>query len=159
MAGVARGNPVEELALVETGHGRKHFVIDSLSAAAVGGLLKAFQRDGGDKVFDPQHLVGKGIVDQGAVGKAEEDTVRVYFAEVYQVFFADQRFSACVDVHIDAHLFALTDDVVDFIEGQIQFVAVFSSPASRAVQIAGTGGIEKNSPRDVTVIFLSQFIL
>ena len=81
------------------------------------------------------------------------------FAQPDDVGFAHQRLAACVDVHIHTHILALADDVVDLVEGQIQFVAIFSRPATGAVQIAGGGGIQQDRPGNVAVILFFQFLL
>ena len=99
-----------------------------------------------------QQLVGKRFVDERTIGEAQKDAVAVFFAQANQVGLADQRLSAGVDVHIHAQLFALADDAVYLVEGQVQPVAVFRRPAAGAMEVAGGGGGQKNGPRDVALI-------
>jgi hypothetical protein len=73
-AGVAGGDAVDQVLVVQKLMALMTFSIGALAAAAVGGgLVEALQRDGGDEVVDPEHLVGKLLVDEGGVGEAEED--------------------------------------------------------------------------------------
>ncbi len=83
----------------------------------------------------------------------------MFFAKADQIGFADQRLAAGVDVHVDAKLFTLPDNIVDLIIGQIQLVAVFGRPAAGTVQITGRGRVEKDRPRNVAVVFLPVFLL
>ena len=83
----------------------------------------------------------------------------MFFTQAYDIFFADQRFSAGINVKISAQIFSLCDNAVDLIEGQIQLMAVFSRPASGTVKIAGRGRIQKNRPRRITVVLLTNFLL
>ena len=80
-------------------------------------------------------------------------------ADGNQILLAHKRFAAGVDVHVDAEFLALRDDGVDFIERQVQTVAVFSRPAAGAVQVAGRGRVEQNCPRNVAVVLLAHFFL
>ena len=82
-------------------------LIDAVAPAAVGGLLKALDADGGHKVLHPQHLIGKGLVDQGAVGEGQEHAVVVLLAQLDEVVLAHQRLAAGVDVDVDAQFLAL----------------------------------------------------
>ena len=75
------------------------------------------------------------------------------FADFYEIFLPDKRFSAGVNVEVNTKLFALSDDVIDLIVRQIQLVAILCRPAACAVKIAGTCRIKKDRPRDVAVIF------
>ena len=79
----------------------------------------------------------------------------MFLAETDQVFFADKRFTTGVNVHIYAQFFALSDDIVDFVVSQIEFMTIFSSPASGTMQVTGRSRIEKNCPRNVTVVFFT----
>ena len=144
---------------MENIHGPDHLVEYALASAAVGGFLETFQGNGGHEVFDPQHIIGKGFVDQGAVGEAEEHAVIVLFAQPDDVGFTHQRLAAGVNVHIHAHILALADNVVDLVEAEIQLVAIFRCPAAGAVQIAGGGGVQQDRPGNVAVVFFFQFLL
>ena len=117
--GVAGGNAVEQFLPVQQLHGLGGLAVNTLTPAAVGGLLEAFQGNGGDEVLHPEHFVGKLLINEGAVGKGQENAVTVLFTQTNQVVLAHHGLTAGVDVHIDAHVFALTDNVVDFLEGQV----------------------------------------
>lgn len=49
-----------------------------------------------------------------------------------QVFLPHQRLIAGIDVHVNARFFALLDDAVDLLKGQVQLVAVSCNMNSRA---------------------------
>ncbi len=159
LTGVAGGDAEGQLFLPEDGHGPQYLLIDALPAAAVGGLLEALQTDGGDKVLYTKHIVRKGLVNKGGVGKGEELAVRMLLAQGDQVLFADQWLAAGVDVHVDPKGLALLDDGVDLVKGQVQLVAVLSRPAAGAVEIAGAGGVQKDGPGDVAVVLRPELLL
>ena len=131
--GIAGGNAIGQFFLMQQFHCLDHFLIGAFSPAAVRGGLIALQRDGRNKILDPQHFVGKIFVDQSGIGKTEEHAVIVLFTQADQIFLPHQRFAAGVDVHVNAQFLALPDDAVDFIKGQIQLVPVFCGPAAGAM--------------------------
>jgi hypothetical protein len=134
-------------------------LIGALAAAASVASFKALQRDGGDEVVNPLHLVGELLVDEGGVGEAEEHAVGVLLAQAMMIVLAHQRLAAGVDIHIDAELLALTDDVVDLVIAQVQLVAVLGGPAAGAVQVAGGGGVQQDGPGGVAVVLVADFLL
>ena len=158
-ARVARGNAVDELALVQQVDRAQHLLIRARAAAAVRRRLVALERDGRNEVLHAQHLVGKGLVNERAVGEAEKFAVRVPLAERDDVLFAHKRFAARVDVKVYAHVLALTDDVVQLVEREVELVAVLCRPAARAVQVARRGRVHEDRPRDVALILRAQLIL
>ena len=158
-AGVAGGDAVEELPLMQQLHGVDHLPIGPLAPAAVGGGLVPLQGDGGHEVPHPQHLVSESLVDEGGVGEAEEDAVVVLLAEPDEVLLPYQGLAAGVDIHVDAHLLALADDIVDLVKAQVQLVAVLRRPAAGAVEIAGGGGVQQDGPGDVAVVLLAVGLL
>ena len=81
------------------------------------------------------------------------------FAELDEIRFAHKGFTAGVDIHVNAHILALTDNVVNLFKGEIELVAVLRSPAAGAVEIAGAGGIKKDRPGDVAVMLLTELFL
>ena len=81
----------------------------------------------------------------------------MFFTETDQVFFADKRFTTSVNVHIYAKFFALSDNIVDFVISQIEFMTIFSSPTSSTVQITGRSRIKQNGPRNITIVFFTEF--
>ena len=156
---IARRNAVEQLALAQKVHRVRRLAVNAVTAAGIGRFLKALERDGRDKVLHAQHIVGELFVDERAVRKGEEDAVVVIFAELDEIGLADERFAAGVDVHVNAHVLALTDDVIDLVKGEIELVAIFRSPAAGTVEIAGAGGIKKDRPGDVAVVLLAELFL
>ena len=75
----------------------------------------------------------------------------MHFAQPDQISLAHQRLAAGIDVHMDAQLLALADDRIQRLQAQVKPVAVFRSPASGAVHIAGGGGIHQDGPGHVAV--------
>lgn len=118
-------------------------MIRSPAPAAVCGRFIALQRDRRHKVFDPQHLIGKGLIDKRGVCKAQKHTVGMHLANPHQVGLAHQRFAAGVDVDINAQLPALADDPVNFLKAQVQPPAVFRRPAASAAEIACAGRVRR----------------
>ena len=110
-------------------------LIGPFTSAGVGRFFKALDTQYGDKVLDGKQIVRKFFVDQGAVGKCHEGTVVVLSGDGDQVALAHQRLASGVDVKVYAQLLALCNDGVDLVEGQVELVAVFSSPAADTVQI------------------------
>ena len=158
-AGIAGGNSIGEFMRVQDFHSLDNFLIDALPAAAVGCFFKALQRDCGNEVAHPAHLLCKGIINQCAVGKAQKNTVVVLFTQADQVVFADHGLPSGVDIHIDAQLLALSNDTVNLIQAEVEPVAIRCRPAPGTVQVTGTGGIQKNCPGNIAVIFLPEFFL
>ena len=151
-AGVAAGGAEGQLVLLENLHGPAHLLEHAGSPAAVGGLLKALHADGGDEVFHPQHLLGKGLVDECGVGEAQKFAVAVLVAKGNEVVPAHHGLAAGVDVDIHPQLLALGDDAVDFVKGEIELVAVFRRPAAGAVEVAGGGGVQQDGPGDIAAV-------
>ena len=158
-AGVAGRNSIEQLLSAQQFHRCRGFFEHTGSTAQICGSLKALQRDGGNKIAHPKHLIRKGFIDQRTVGEAQEYAVGMLLTKADQVFFAHQRFSSCVYVQVNTQLFALLYNIVDLIIGQIQFIAIFRSPTPGTVQIAGAGGIQQNRPGDIAAVFLTAFLL
>ena len=157
LAGVAAGNAKEQLALLQARHGLDDLAIGALAAAEVGRFLKTLDADGGDEVLHAQHFVGKGIVDQRAVGEGEEGAVVVLFTQSNQIGLAYQRLTAGVDINVGSQLFALADDAVQLFIAEVQFVAVFRRPAAGAAEIAGRGRIHQDRPGDVALVLILHF--
>ena len=157
LAGVAAGNAKEQLALFQARHGLDDLAIGALATAEVGRFLKTLDADGGDEVLHAQHFVGKGIVDQRAVGEGEEGAVVVLFTQANQIGLAYQRLTAGVDINVGSQLFALADDAVQLFIAEVQFVAVFRRPAAGAAEIAGRGRIHQDRPGDVALVLILHF--
>ena len=156
LAGVAAGDAEQQLAGLQTLHCLDDLLISTTAAAEVGCLLKTFNADGRDKILDPQHLVGKGIVDQRTVGEREERAVAVLLAKADQIGLAHQRFAAGIDVNIGPQFLALPDHIVQLFEGEVQLVAILRRPAAGAVEVAGRGGVHQDRPGNVALILVLQ---
>ena len=154
LRGVAAGNAEGQLLSVQQLHGGLHAGEGTLAAAEVGARLKALNGDGGDEVAYAQHLVGKGLVDERAVGEGEEHTVVVALAERDDVLFAHQRLAAGVDEHADAELLGLHDDGIQRVKVHVELVAVLGCPAAGAMEVAGAGGVHQDGPGHVAVVLL-----
>ena len=111
-AGIAGGDAKGKVVGLQQSHDLVDLLIDPGSPAGVIGCLKTFQRNGGNKVFDPQHILTKGFVNEGAVGEGEEHAVGMHLADAEHILFSHQRFAAGIDVHVSTQLFALGDDGV-----------------------------------------------
>ncbi len=157
--GIAGGDAEGQTMLLQQAHGVCYLLIDALAPAGVVGLLEALQRDGGDEVFDPEHFLTEGFINQGAIGEGQEGAVGMHLAELEEVSLAHRGLAAGVDVHIGAQLLALADDGVDGLQGEVQPVAVLRSPAAGTVEVAGGGGVEQDGPGDVAAVFLLHLVL
>ena len=129
-----------------------HFGKGALAAAEVRSFLKALHADGGDEVLDPQHLIGKFFIDQGAVREGEEHAVTVLFAQRDDILFPDQRLTAGIEEHPQPQFLRLGDDGIQRVKIHVQAIAVLRGPAAGAVQIAGAGGIHQDGPGDVAAV-------
>ncbi len=158
-AGIARGNTVNQFLLPQKVHRPDHLIVHTLTAAAVRGLFKAFQGYGGNEILNAQHIIGKLLINQRTICKAQENTIIMLLAQTDDIRLPHQRLSTGVDVHVYAHFLALADNVVDLVKGQVQPVAIFRRPAAGAVQVAGAGGIQQDSPGNIAVIFFLQLLL
>ena len=85
----------------------------------------------GNKVFNPEHLMAEFLINQCAIGKGKELTVRMHFTNPDQIFFADQWLASCVDIHVSAQLLALTDDRIDGFQAQVQLICRTPPPSTR----------------------------
>ena len=94
-------------------------LIRAAAAAAVGGFFKAFDADGRNKVADTQHFVCEVFIDERGVREREELAVAVLFAQGDEVLFAHKRLAAGVDIQVYAELFALRDDGINLVKGEV----------------------------------------
>ena len=78
-----------------------------VATVEIGRFLKALHADGWHEVLRPQHLIRKFLVDEGAVGKRQELTVRMRLTQADDVRLAHQRLSAGIQIHVCAHFLAL----------------------------------------------------
>ena len=159
LTGVATTDSKWQLLLPENFHGMHHFPERSLASSAIGGYLKPFHTDGRNQIAHFQHFPGKRFINQCRIGKGQELTVMMLSAQRDQIVFSDQRLATCVNIHVDPQFFSLRDNGIHLVKSQVQPVSILCCPASGAVQITGTGRIQKNRPGDVTLIFLPQLFL
>ena len=80
-------------------------------------------------------------------------------ADLNQIFFSHQRLPTGVDIHIYTELFPLPDDIVNFVNCQVQAVAVFRGPASCAVQVACACRIQEDRPGYIAAQLIAEFLL
>ena len=144
---------------MEAFQGFHHTLVHALTAAAVRCFLKSFQRDRRNEILDTQHIIREFVIDERSVREAQEDAVAVLLTQTDEILLPDHRLTAGVDVHVNAQLFPLTDDVIDLVIGKIELASILSSPAACAVKIAGGSGIQEDSPRDIAVVFFTKLFL
>ena len=58
-----------------------------------------------------------------------------------------------------AQLATLVDNRADIFVGEVELVAVLSSPATGAMQVTSTCGVEKNRPWDIALLTLTRLLL
>lgn len=75
-------------------------------------------------------------------------------SQLEQIVLAAHRLAAGAHIPVDAQLFTLGNQLVHFLIGQVQAVAVLGSPAALAMQVAGGGGVKQQDPRHVAIILL-----
>lgn len=140
-------------------HGGDHLVVGALAATGVGGLPGSLGADGGHEILNAQQILTEVLVDEGGVGEAQETAVRMRLAEPDQILLAHQRLASGVDVDVAAKLFALANDGVDVVVGEVEFVAVLGRPATGAAQVAGAGRVQQDSPGNVAPVLLAHLLL
>ena len=156
---VAGRDAVRKPVLLEQRHGLCDFVVGAFAAARVGGFLRAFGAYRRNEVLHANHILAEFLVDQGCVGEAEKRAIGMLFAKSDKILFANERLAPCVDVDVDAELFALFYNRIDVVEAEIELMAVFRRPASRAAEVAGACRIEEDGPGDVALIPIPGFFL
>lgn len=159
LACIAAGNTERQLMVAQDFHSLSNLLEGAFAAAGIRRSLCALNADSRNEVADAQHIFCKLVVNQSRVCEAEEHTVVVLLAQFNDVIFTNQRFTAGVDVHVGTHGNALIDDVINLVKRQVQLVAVLSSPAASAVQVAGAGRIQQNCPRHVAAVLFTDNIL
>ena len=145
--------------LAKQRHGLRHLLEHTFTAASVGGFLEAFSRNCRHEVRYANHVLTERLVDKRGVRKAEERTIGMCLAQLDKVAFAHQGLAARIDEYVRSQGFALLDDRVDVVVAQVELMAVFRSPATRAMQVARARGIEQNRPRNVALVFVAILLL
>ena len=158
-AGVASGDAERQTIALKQIHGVNGSLICAIAPTGVRRFFKAFHTDNRHKILYFQHVLCKLFVDQSSVGKAHKDGVRMLFAELNQVFFPHQGFTAGVDIEVSAHFLTLANDIINFIIGQVQLVAVLRGPTSLAMKVAGRGGVQQDGPGHVAVVLGAVLVL
>ena len=155
--GIAHGGAIDQAVAVHQIHSAHDIVKMTGAAAAVVGFFKALEAQGERQIAHPDAFLAELLVDQGGVGERVELHVVVLFAQAQDILFAHQRLAAGEHIEVNAQLFALSDDIVHLLKGQVVVMAVFSGPAAGAAHVAGGGGIHQDQPGDVAVVFLAHF--
>ena len=150
--GIADGGSEDQAVLPEQFHGMHDLSVDAVPPAQVIDRFKALQADGQIQISGTFHFLAERRIHQRSVCIGQKRAVIVLFAEPDQIRLPYQRLSSSKHVEIDPQLLALSDHVVHFLEGKVQPVPVFRSPASGTVQVAGTGRIHQDQPGDIALM-------
>ena len=140
-------------------HGLIDLLVGTFATARIRRSLIAFRRDSRNEILDADHLLAELFVDERCIREAEERTIGMSFAELDEILLAHQRLTARVDVDMNAQLFTLRDDRIDIVIGEIERIAIICRPATGAVQVASTGRIEQDGPRNVAFVLLAALLL
>ena len=119
--------------LAQEVHAVLNALVGPFAATGVGCLLEALGADGRDEVLDLDHVLAELLVDERGVGEAQKRAVGVLAAQRDDVVLAHERLAARVDIDVHAELFALADDGIDVLEGEVELVAVIRGPATQAM--------------------------
>ena len=145
--------------LAKQRHGLRHLLEHAFTAARVGGFFESLSRNRWHEVRHANHVLAERLVDERGVGEAEERTIRMRLAQLDEVVLAHQGLATRVDEHVRSQGLALLDDGIDVVIAQVELMAVFRSPATRAMQVARTRGVEQNRPRNVALVFVAILLL
>lgn len=155
LTGVADGCAVDDTVFMEQVHGMHDFVEMAFAPTTVVYFSPPFNGDGEGQVSYFADLLAEIAIDEGAVGECMEFAVRMGFAELQDIRFPYQRFPAGHHIEMDAQRFALGDNLIHHIIGQVQGVSIFRGPAANAVAVAGASRIEQDDPGNIDpVLFL-----
>ena len=116
LTGVAYGNTKRQLMLFHQLHCMAHFVVYAVTAPPVISLLESLQADRRDEVLHPEHFLTELFIDHRSIRKCKKLAVRVHLANLKDIFLADCRLAACIDIHICSNLFALTHDRINILK-------------------------------------------
>ena len=104
----------------------------AFAAAAVGGIIQALNGQEESHVADFLDFLAESIVDQSTIGEQVEHGALVLGSQLEQIVLAAHRLAAGAHIPVDAQLFTLGNQLVHFLIGQVQAVAVLGSPAALA---------------------------
>ena len=123
-----------------------HYLVKAACAAAgIVDLFIALKADRYRQITDTNHLFAHFLVNQRAVCERMECAVVVLLTQTDQIFFAHERFSACIHIKVNTKLLSLCNDAVQILIGKVQLVPILSSPAAGTVEIAGGCGYDNSS--------------
>ena len=156
---IAAGNAKGQFSLFQNIHSMDDFLVSAISSSGIRRIFKSLDTDGRHEVLHPQHFVCKRLIDQRSVCECREYTVRVFLTETDDIFLSHQWLSTSKQIDVCTESNSLIDDIVHLFIGQVHMVSILCRPAAGAFQVACTGGIQKDGPGDIAVIFLFIILL
>ena len=151
--GSAKNKPV----FLQQLHGMHYFAINAFSTPQVIDFRLSFQTKSQKQISDFLHLMTKLLIYKSSIGICKKHTVVMFFAECNYIFLAYHRFSACQHIEVNAQFFSLSDNRIHFLKGKIQLVSILCGPTPCTMEITGAGGIHKNDPRNIAVMYFTHF--
>ena len=137
LARITAGDAEQELVFAQQLHGALGRREGSLAATEVRVLLEALDADRGDEVFNAGDFFAEILIDQRSIGKAGEECFGMALTEGDDVLLADQGLAARVEKNISAKRLGLLNDVIQFLQREIEGVTILRRPAAGAFQVAG----------------------
>ena len=107
---VANRHSVQQVIFLHQLHSIYNPLVHTPAAARVCRLLGTLYTHCEGYVSNTLNVLAEGIVNQRSVGKNMELAVVELLRQLDDVVLANQRLSACHDVHVGAHLVTLLDD-------------------------------------------------
>ena len=154
VARVCNGDAVDQAMRAQLVQRVHNLVERTVAAAAVVGILEAFQGDGERDVAQLADLLAELVVDQACVREDVEHAVVVDLCQFQDVLLANQRFAAGEHEHMRAQALGLVQHLVHLVIGQVQGILVVGGPAAHAMLVAGARGVEQNDPGYVALVLL-----
>ena len=152
---VAHRNTEQTAVLFEKLHRFHRIFVCAFAASEVVALLRALNAQRKRKITHASDLLAEIVIDKRAVGVRHERTIGKFLAELDNVCFSYEGFTAREHVKMRSELPALRNDRFHFVVREILTVAVFRRPAALAFEVACACRIKQNDPRNVTVIFFA----
>ncbi|GAF24931.1 putative multicopper oxidases [Moorella thermoacetica Y72] len=152
-------DPVYGPGLAHEIHGLHHPGENAFTPAGVGLFLKTFQAQGYGNITQANHVVYKGPVNQGTVGKEMEDLVGMFLCQANNILPPHHGFPAGEDDKVDPQLLPLSNYPVH--GGEIQFPGplVVAGPAAPAVEVTFLRRVHENGPGHCHSQFRRPFLL